>query len=161
MFLAGAKKVIVPSNENFLDQADFDPMHGVYLTSIDQADLLEQNLQFTPNRTLLTAAHLQAANKMGPSPDVAVVSTGQRVWNVSTGREVPNLYVMDSSMFPTSVGANPMQSLYTFAKIFSERFISALGGTPPADADAASPSLRPPVETAATPQAERIGPRSG
>ena len=37
------------------------------------------------------------------------------VWNVQTGEEVPNLYVMDSSMFPTSVGANPMQSLYTFA----------------------------------------------
>ena len=33
-FLAGARKVIVPSNENFLKQPDFDPMRGVYLTSI-------------------------------------------------------------------------------------------------------------------------------
>jgi len=57
------------------------------------------------------------------------VSTRQRVWNVQTGEEVPNLYVMDSSMFPTSVGANPMQSLYTFARIFSERFIA--GMSPP------------------------------
>ena len=43
-----------------------------------------------------------------------------------TGREIPNLYLMDSSMFPTSVGANPMQSLYTFAKIFSERLLKGM-----------------------------------
>lgn len=47
---------------------DFDPMRGVYLTEIDQAELVERNLQFVPNRTLLTSAHLQASNKMGPSP---------------------------------------------------------------------------------------------
>jgi choline dehydrogenase-like flavoprotein len=95
----------------------------VYLTKIEQADLVEQNLQFIANRTVLTSAHLQASNKMGPDPDIAVVSTNQRVWNVLTREEIPNLYVMDSSMFPTSVGANPMQSLYTFARIFAERFI--------------------------------------
>jgi hypothetical protein len=33
---------------------------------------------------------------------------------------------MDSSMFPTSVGANPMQAIYTFAKIFSERLIQGM-----------------------------------
>lgn len=123
MFLAGAKKVIIPSNENFLSQNDFDPMQGVYLTEIEQADLVEQHLDFIPNRTVLTAAHIQAADKIGPSPDIAVVSMRQRVWNVITREEVPNLYVMDSSIFPTSVGANPMQSIYTFAKIFSARLI--------------------------------------
>jgi len=123
MFLGGAKTVIVPTNENVLERPDFDPMKGVYLTRIEEADLVEKNLKFLPNRTLLTSAHLQASNKMGPNPDVAVVSTRQRVWNVLTREEVPNLYVMDSSIFPTSVGANPMQSLYTFARIFSERFI--------------------------------------
>jgi choline dehydrogenase-like flavoprotein len=75
---------------------------------------------------LLTAAHIQAANKIGPSPDVAVVSTRQRVWNVLTRGEVPNLYVMDSSVFPTSVGANPMQSIYTFAKIFADRLVTGM-----------------------------------
>jgi hypothetical protein len=52
MFLAGAKEVIIPSNENFLGLDNFDPMVGSYLTSMDQADLVEKNLQFTPNRTL-------------------------------------------------------------------------------------------------------------
>jgi choline dehydrogenase-like flavoprotein len=30
------------------------------------------------------------------------------------------LYVVDGSVFPTSIGANPMQSIYTFAKIFAD-----------------------------------------
>jgi hypothetical protein len=123
MFLAKAKTVIVPSNENLLGESDFDPMHGVFLCNIEQADCVKENLKFVPNRTMLTAAHIQAANKIGPSPDSAVVSTRQRVWNVLTREEVPNLYIMDSSIFPTSVGANPMQSIYTFAKIFADRLI--------------------------------------
>jgi hypothetical protein len=61
------------------------------LTESSQADLVEQNLQFIPNRTLLTAAHLQATNKIGLSPNQDVVSTNQRVWNVLTGAEVPNV----------------------------------------------------------------------
>ena len=123
MFLAGAKLVVVPSNENFLNLPRFDPMDGVYLDRMEQADLVEQNLQFIPNRTFLSAAHLQAANKIGPSSDMAVVSKSHRLWNIEGG-EVPNVFVMDSSIFPTSVGANPMQTIYTFAKIFSDRLIA-------------------------------------
>jgi choline dehydrogenase-like flavoprotein len=124
MFLAGATKVIIPSNENFLELPDFDPMVGVYLTDISQADAVEQNIQFVPNRTILTSAHCQATNKMGPK-DKGVVSLNHRLW-AANGEEVPNVYVMDSSIFPTSVGANPMQSLYTIAKIFTERLIDGL-----------------------------------
>jgi hypothetical protein len=123
MFLAGAKQVIIPTNENVLGLPNFDPMRGSYLDKIQQADLVEQNLQFIPNRTVLTSAHLQATNKLGNSPDMSVASPRQRIWNMVTKEEIPNLYLMDSSMYPTSVGANPMQSLYTFAKIFSERLL--------------------------------------
>ena len=148
MFLAGAKQVVIPSNENYLGSEDFDPMVGVYLTDISQADLVEQNLEFLPNRTILTSAHLQATNKIGPSPDVAVVSTNQRVWNVLTRAEIPNLYVADSSIFPTSVGANPMQSIYTFAKIFSERLIHGMDHKRPVEwkverHHASAPLIRP------------------
>ncbi len=122
MFLAGAQKVIIPTNENVLELPDFDPMVGVYLTDISQADMVERNIQFVPNRTILTSAHLQATNKMGPA-DTGVVSLNHRLW-AANGEEVPNVYVMDSSIFPTSVGANPMQSLYSIAKIFSERLLA-------------------------------------
>ncbi|MCO5223671.1 MAG: GMC family oxidoreductase N-terminal domain-containing protein [Thermomicrobiales bacterium] len=121
MFLAGAKKVIIPSNENVLGLPDFDPMVGTYLTDISQVDIVERTIEFVPNRTILTSAHLQATNKMGPK-DKGVVSLNHRLWGVN-GEEVPNVYVMDSSIFPTSVGANPMQSLYSIAKIFSERLL--------------------------------------
>jgi hypothetical protein len=127
MFLAGAKQVIIPTNENVLGSKDFNPMVGTYLTNIKQAELVEQNLQFIPNRTILTSAHLQATCKMGLSADTSVASTNQRIWNYKTKKEIPNLYLMDSSMFPTSVGANPMQSLYTLAKIFSERLLNNFG----------------------------------
>ncbi|MBV9443705.1 MAG: hypothetical protein JO217_13575 [Acidobacteriaceae bacterium] len=123
MFLAGANKVIIPSNENILGVENFNPMNGTFLTHIDQAELVEKNLRFLPNRTLLTSAHLQATNKIGPSSKSSVVSTNQRVWNNVSSEEIPNLYVSDSSIFPASVGANPMQSIYTFSKIFSERLI--------------------------------------
>lgn len=122
MFLAGAKKVIIPSNENVLGLPDFDPMVGTYLTDISQADTVQDNIEFVPNRTVLTSAHLQATNKMGPR-DKGVVSLNHRLW-AANGEEVPNVYVMDSSIFPTSVGANPMQSLYSIAKIFSERLLN-------------------------------------
>jgi hypothetical protein len=137
MFLAGAKTVVIPTNENVLGSEDFDPMVGVYLTDISQADLVEKNLHFLPNRTILTSAHLQATNKIGPSPDIAVVSTNQRVWNVKTRGEIPNLYVADSSIFPTSVGANPMQSIYTFSKIFSERLLHGMDNQQPLEWPAA------------------------
>ena len=122
MFLAGATKVIIPSNENVLGLPDFDPMVGTYLTDIAQADLVGENIEFVPNRTILTSAHLQATNKMGPN-ETGVVSLNHRLW-ATDGTEVPNVYVMDSSIFPTSVGANPMQSLYSIAKIFSERLLN-------------------------------------
>jgi len=154
MFLAGAREVIIPSNENFLHQDPFDPTSGTYLTKIEQADLVERYLAFTPNRTLLTSAHLQATNKIGPTPDNAVVSTRQRVWNIQTRQEIPNLYVMDSSIFPTSVGANPMQSIYTFAKIFSDRLIHGFDYLPeaqinPGKEPQSAPGPKPPPLAAA------------
>jgi choline dehydrogenase-like flavoprotein len=62
---------------------------------------------------------------MGPSHETAVVSPRRRLWNMR-GQEIPNLYVMDSSIFPTSVGVNPMQSIYTFARIFSEQLLQEI-----------------------------------
>jgi choline dehydrogenase-like flavoprotein len=76
-------------------------------------------LRFVPNRTIVTSAHMQATNKMGSSPQNSVVSHEFRVWGTDA------LYVVDGSVFPTSIGANPMQSIYTFAKIFADRIASA------------------------------------
>jgi choline dehydrogenase-like flavoprotein len=58
---------------------------------------------------------MQATNKMGTHEQDSVVSVNFEVF----GRR--SLYVVDGSVFPSSIGANPMQSIYTFAKIFADR----------------------------------------
>jgi choline dehydrogenase-like flavoprotein len=66
---------------------------------------------------------MQGTNKMGSNPRSSVVSKNFKVWNQATDLEIDNLYVIDSSIFPTSIGANPMQSIYIFAKIFVDRYL--------------------------------------
>jgi choline dehydrogenase-like flavoprotein len=111
MFLSGAKAVYLPTTEDVLG----DGVSPLVLTDAKQADDVERNLRFIPNQTIVTSAHMQATNKMGASPSSSVVARDFRVWGTQ------NLYVVDSSIFPTSIGANPMQSIYTFAKIFADR----------------------------------------
>lgn len=122
MFLAGAKEVYLPTTENILGSSGDGEVHATVLTGIEQADAVEKNLEFIPNRTILTSAHMQATDKMGASPTNSVVSREFRVWGTE------GLYVVDGSIFPTSIGANPMQSIYTFAKIFADRMSKAATG---------------------------------
>ena len=122
MFLAGAKQVYLPTTEDILGGGkggtESSEAQAAILTSAGQADAVESRLQFVPNRTIVTSAHLQASDKMGSSPENSVVSREFRVWGTE------GLYVVDGSVFPTSIGANPMQSIYTFAKIFADRMAS-------------------------------------
>jgi len=111
MFLAGAKQVFLPTTEDILG----DGVSPVILTNPNQATAVEKNLRFIPNQTIITSAHMQATNKMGSNQANSVVSRDFRVWGTN------NLFVVDGSVFPTSIGANPMQSIYTFAKIFADR----------------------------------------
>ncbi len=107
MFKAGARRVILPTTE------DVSPAGG-FLSRIEDVDAFEANLAFIPLRTTVTSAHMQATAKMGPDPKTSVVSLNHEVWGTR------GLYVMDASVFPTSVGANPMQTIYTVAKIFAD-----------------------------------------
>jgi choline dehydrogenase-like flavoprotein len=115
MFRAGAKQVLLPTNEDILGGSNTGELMPLVLTDPRQADAVEKNLQFVPNRSIVTSAHLQATNKLGASAADSVVSKDFAVWGTE------GLYVVDGSVFPTSIGANPMQSIYTFAKIFADR----------------------------------------
>ncbi len=117
LFDQGAKNVFIPSVElNIYSKS-------VVFTSKDQAIKAIEKLQFIENLNFITSAHMQGSNKIGANPKTSVVSHNFRVWDGNNKREIPNLYVVDSSVFPTSVGANPMQSIYTFAKIFVDQII--------------------------------------
>jgi choline dehydrogenase-like flavoprotein len=123
MFKAGAKEVYLPTTENILGGGAGEPQPdtetGVQpqvLTSPDQAVLVEKNLRFIANESIVTSAHMQATDKMGATPQNAVVGQDFHVWGTK------GLYVVDGSVFPSSVGANPMQSIYTIAKIFADHW---------------------------------------
>jgi len=75
-------------------------LRPLILTESRQADAVERNLQFIPNRSIVTSAHLQATNELGASARDSVVSTDLKVWGTE------GLYVVDGSIFPTSIGAN-------------------------------------------------------
>jgi choline dehydrogenase-like flavoprotein len=74
---------------------------------------------------VVTSAHMQGTDKMGASPQNSVVGQDFHVWGTE------DLYVVDGSIFPTSVGANPMQSIYTIAKIFADQWNSRSSGAFP------------------------------
>jgi choline dehydrogenase-like flavoprotein len=114
IFRAGAKQVFLPTNEDLLGDNSTGQLKPLVLTDSHQADAVEKNIKLIPNRSIVTSAHMQATNKLGASPKDSVVSKEFKVWGTE------GLYVVDSSVFPTSIGANPMQSIYTFAKIFAD-----------------------------------------
>lgn len=110
LFASGAEQVCIPSVE---------PINSNNQTPCikDLAEAKEniQTINFQSYNTMVTSAHMQATNSMGNSPANSVVDNQYKVWGID------NLYIVDSSIFPSSIGANPMQAIYTIAKIFADK----------------------------------------
>ncbi len=118
LFEQGATEVFIPVTEKIY----LNKKHKSF-TSCAEAEKSIDLLTFDNGFGYLSTAHMQSSNKLGNDPDTSVVSSKFKIWN--NGVEVENLYVCDSSIFPKSVGANPMQSIYTIAKLFSDQLGSA------------------------------------
>jgi len=69
--------------------------------------------------TIFTA-HQMGGCAMGPDPDSAVVDATLR------HHHVPNLFVVDGSVFPTSLGVNPSESIYGLAHWAADGVASAV-----------------------------------
>lgn len=119
MFQGGAREVYLPTLERIVQSTQATTVQPLVLTNIQQAENAAKALQFIPNETILTSAHMQATDKMGASALDSVVGRDFHVWGTR------DLFVVDGSVFPTSIGANPMQSIYTFAKMFADRVTPA------------------------------------
>jgi choline dehydrogenase-like flavoprotein len=63
---------------------------------------------------------MMGGNKMGMDPASSVVAPDYSVWGVG------NLFIFDASIFPSSVGANPMQTIYTTAIIGAQRLLQRM-----------------------------------
>jgi choline dehydrogenase-like flavoprotein len=105
-FAAGATAVM-PVH----DQGDGYPSVGQARAAIGAFDL-------RPRATTIVSAHVMGGCALGPDPRRAVVD--------ETGRHhhLANLFVLDGSLFPTSVGANPQLSIYAI----TAKLATALAG---------------------------------
>lgn len=68
---------------------------------------------FGPNLHTLFSAHQMGGAAMGPDPRRSVVDARGR------HHEIENLWIVDGSIFPTSLGVNPQLSIYAHARLFA------------------------------------------
>lgn len=101
---AGARKVMTLHNRPVEITTDAD------VALIDAAP-------FGPGQLSLFTAHQMGGCAMGENRRTSVVD--------STGRhhEIHNLFVSDGSLFPTSLGVNPMLTIYATASHVTDRFL--------------------------------------
>jgi len=87
------------------------PVHarGESFTTMAEARAAIAAFDLKPLVTRVVSAHVMGGLPLGGDPRRAVVDV--------TGRHhhLANLYVIDGSLFPTSIGANPQLSIYGFA----------------------------------------------
>jgi choline dehydrogenase-like flavoprotein len=113
MFAAGAREVLLPSEE------PVGPLPAPRFRSAKEAAYCAE-LRFRPHMTTITSAHCQATVKMAEDPRVGIVNSR------GESHGVRNLVVCDSSVFPTSCGANPMLSIMSMARYQARRIAAEL-----------------------------------
>jgi choline dehydrogenase-like flavoprotein len=96
-FAAGAKSV--------------RPAHvdAKFETSWEASKAAINKLSYTASRALVGSAHVMGGMTMGENLDRCVVDSNGKY------HYLDNLYVIDGSVFPTSIGANPQLSIYGMA----------------------------------------------
>jgi choline dehydrogenase-like flavoprotein len=112
LLASGAKEVILSTTEYYLS-----PDQRPIIRNNADIEMLEKNLKLNDTTMLILSGHIMSANKMGSHPDNSVIDHHFKVW----GRE--SLYIADASIFPTSVGANPMMSIYTTSYLFAHHLL--------------------------------------
>lgn len=79
---------------------------------------MRQVLEAAGARNLLetaSTAHLMGGCRMGASPADSVTDADGRTW------DIPNLWICDGSLFPTSGGVNPSMTIYALAARIADR----------------------------------------
>ena len=73
-----------------------------------------------PNRFAAFTAHQMGGCRMGTDPSRSVVNPELR------HHVIENLFVVDGSVFPTSLGVNPMESIYGISSWAADRIRASL-----------------------------------
>lgn len=93
-FAAGANKVL-PISEGM-----------PYLSNWSEAKQAIANMDLAPLKTVVASAHVMGGCPLGEDPKMSMVNS------YGESHYFENLSVMDGSIFPTSLGANPQLSIY-------------------------------------------------
>jgi choline dehydrogenase-like flavoprotein len=105
LFAAGAVEVVVPA------------VPPVRLRSVKELDALDTGF-VRPHTVPLSAVHPMGSLRMGDDPRRSVVSSqGEH-------HHVQGLFVVDGSVFPTSLGVPPQISIYAFARHLSRHVVA-------------------------------------
>jgi choline dehydrogenase-like flavoprotein len=98
------------------------PVHGDgrAFTSAGAAQDAIESLALQRLATPLFSAHVMGGAPLGPDPRHAAVDVQGRYHHLG------NLHVIDGSLFPTSIGANPQLSIYAIAAKLATGLASAL-----------------------------------
>ncbi len=96
---------------------------GIYglppvLTSPDQVKLVEE-APLEPRAYTFIASHLFGAARMAPQASGGVVDTTFAVHGL------PNLFLVDSSVFPTNLGVNPQHSIMAMSRLATHRIVDS------------------------------------
>lgn len=100
LLAAGASKVLVPA------------VPPIEVRSESDLDTIVEH-RFRPHDVPLTAVHPMGSLRMGADPRSSVVDARGR------HHQIRNVWVVDGSIFPTSLGGPPQISIYTFALKFA------------------------------------------
>jgi choline dehydrogenase-like flavoprotein len=96
-------------------------LHESPLAIRSEADLARiADAPFGANLHTLFSAHQMGGCPMGEDPRTSVVTSRGR------HHELENLWIVDGSVFPTSLGVNPQLSIYAHARLFTSEIISEL-----------------------------------
>ncbi len=99
------------------------PVHGdgtAYSSWAAARDAIAR-FELAPLRTPVVSAHVMGGCAMGPDERHAVVDVDGR------HHQLANVYVMDGSVFPTSVGANPQLSIFAIAARLADGLATSMG----------------------------------
>ncbi len=104
LLAAGALEVTIPA------------VPPLRVTSVREVDALDLGL-IRPHAVPLTAVHPMGTMRMGEDPRTSVVgSTGEH-------HQLRGLFVLDGSLFPTSIGVPPQIGIYGFALHLAPRVV--------------------------------------
>ncbi len=91
----------------------------VHLSSVDELDAL-RSAPYGAHQHSMFTAHVMGGCAMGGAAESSVVDSELAMWDFD------NVFVVDGSVFPTSLGVNPSQSIYGLAHRARERVAAAV-----------------------------------